>query len=199
MESAFDEEALLTRVKTLGPQQRLAYLLSVGERLKGNYVAFKKATKWGDVGALEAALGLGWTALAGTPATERALDAGVSRCESAQPDADDHDSNLVAAALDAASCCGLVLELLRENDPETVVDGASLARDTIDQYVQAKDDLDPSDAEFEERILGHALMQAELKRQREDVEALSALNLDATGLAGLEKRWRAPSKSNLGL
>ena len=33
------------------------------------------------------------------------------------------------SALDAASCAGLVLELIRDNDPELVVDGASLARD----------------------------------------------------------------------
>jgi uncharacterized protein YjaG (DUF416 family) len=199
MEAAFDEESLLAKVRPLGVKLRVAFLLSIAERLKGNYLAFKKETKAGDVKALEDALASGWRFVAGGEVHEKAIESGIERCEGAAPDSEEHDSLLLSSALDAASCAGLVLELIRDNDPELVVDGASLARDTIDRYITEKDDLDPSDARFEERILEHPLMQAELKKQREDIESLAKQEMDAQGVADLERRWRNPKKSNLGL
>ena len=199
METAFDEESLLAKVRPLGVKQRAAFLLSIAERMKGNYLAFKKEHKAGDLKALEDALASGWRFVAGGEVHEKAIESGIERCEGAAPDTEEFDSIYVSPALDAASCCGLLLELVRDNDPELVVDGASLARDTIDRYVTEKDDLDPSDARFEERILEHALMQAELKRQREDADALVQQEMDAQGIADLERRWRNPKKSNLGL
>jgi uncharacterized protein len=103
----------------------------------------------------------------------------------------------VAAGLDAAVCCAFVLELLRKDDSKKVIEGASLARDTVDMYVQELEFLHPQDPKLEEKILRHPLMQRELKRQREDFDLLEKVDLSGSTIEDLARRWRKPATSNI--
>jgi hypothetical protein len=52
---------------------------------------------------------------------------------------------------------------------------------------------------FETKILNHPLMQAELCRQRSDLEMLASIQWSEQEVRCLEKVWREPEVSNLGL
>lgn len=72
---------------------------------------------------------------------------------------------------------------------------ASQARDTVHIYIQARDDLDYSDPEFEQKILADPLMIEELEKQQQDLKEVEcARDLAPDSLDRLRK-----SSSALGL
>jgi len=199
MEQPFDEAAILRRLRPLAPWARLAFLLSLTERLVPNYVAFSKHHDWGEPEVLQRALDLGWKCLAGQTVERSELEACLARCEEVTPDMDDFQAGHASAGLDAAVCCASVLELLLEDDAQKVADAASLARDTVDMHVQDLESLPLSGPEMEEKIIQHPLMQRELKRQREDLELLEKMERSDSAIAELVRRWRAPAVSSIDL
>lgn len=198
MESAFNEKALRQRVERLSPQARLAFLLSCGERLAPNYTAFRDRHGWGDFAPLQQALDLGWKALAREPLERSEIEACHARCEEAIPHPDDFTSDYyVSGALDAGVVCSLVTQLLLEDDPGKVVEGAAQARDTVDMHVQELEDMNPRDPDLEGKILRHPVMQRELRRQREDLTRLEGAELSPSLVEALAREWRHPAMSNI--
>ena len=198
MEAAFDDAALRKWVSKLSREARVAFMLSIAERLAPNHAAFVRHHGWGDSTALHAALELGWRWLAGERVDAAAVRALIERCEAVTPDTEDFESEFVSAALDAAIVCRLVLEMVLEHDGAKLVEAASLARDSVDLHVQELESLDPGDPQLERKILEHPLMQQELRRQREDLELLERTGGSARAVAELAPRWRRPATSNLG-
>lgn len=194
----FDPVALKNLLTKLAPQQRLAFSLSCGERLYPNYVAFAAEQGWGEPSALRSALDLVWDVILDQPHSQADVRELKKRVEEAEPDTEDFGTILGSSALDAAATAGLVLVLLEADDPDVAVEIASLARDSVDMYIQVIEHLDPSDTELERKILRHPLMQAELRRQREDVRQLSSTpwtskearrkGAQHLGVAGLQAR-----------
>jgi uncharacterized protein YjaG (DUF416 family) len=200
MERSPSAESVQAAIEGLPPQGRLAFLLSCAERLFPNYVAFFNRHGWGDPTALREALDLGWKALSGSQIGEREIQEGLHRCEAATPDTEEFGSPLGSAALDAAVSCALVLELLLQNRPEKVLEGASLARDSVDMYVQDSEGMDADDPLREQRIIGHPLMQEELARQKRDLALLQQTDWSRNDACeDLRRQWRQPPVSNLGL
>jgi hypothetical protein len=67
-------------------------------------------------------------------------------------------------------------------------------------YVQHVEDMDPREPDLEGRTLKHPLMQAELRRQREDLELLEGMSDDPkVEIPRLKRKWRKPKKGSLGL
>jgi uncharacterized protein len=195
----FDLPALRSRLERLSPEKRLAFLLSCAERMVPNYREFHRRYQWGQPEVIRQALDLVWAALQGVGSRDQ-LQELRAQCDRATPDTEDFDTILVSSALDAAATACLLLDLLDGGNLGQVMEGAALARDTVDMYVQELEDMDANDADLEERILGHPLMQQELRRQREDVELLERLDLSSPAVvADLERRWRNPPRSSLDL
>ena len=195
----FDADQLKSRLKALTHLQRFAFLLSICERLSPNYRYFSAAEGWGDPELLREALDLAWSFLQGVDVSARAEALG-EKMEENTPDTDDFDSVFVSSALDAAVCTSNLLGLIRSDDVVSVVEGASLARDTVDMYVQELLALAPGDRYLEAKILDHPLMKRELLRQSQDVELLAAADLrQSSVVAELKKRWRDTQKSNIDL
>ena len=90
-------------------------------------------------------------------------------------------------------------KIFNDKDIEHALEAASLARDSVDMYVQEELNGDVS-KDLETLILEHPLMQAELARQNEDINFLQALGNDFSCFFPLIKnRWFNYKKSCLSL
>lgn len=105
------------------------------------------------------------------PATVEAM---IQAVERAEPETEDFDSIFVSPALDAAVATGACLRLVSNGPRSNLIEVASLARDSVDMYVQEILSLDPTDENLEDRILEHPLMQRELVSQAECLAELEA-------------------------
>jgi len=199
VEQPFDPDELGKLLLGLGEQQRLVFGLACSERLYPNYVVFASEEGWGEPKTLRAALDLAWDAVLGQPPSPELLRQLQKRVEAAEPDTEKFETILVSSALDAAATAGLLLKLLEANEPDVAVEIASLSRDTVDMYIQAIEHLEPSDPALEKKILLHRLMQAELRRQRDDLRMLGSTPWTAAEARRLKDAWRDPAVSNIGL
>jgi len=193
----FSEEVLAHAVQALSPKARLAFALSCGERLFPNYVAFLRENAWGNAAPLRAALDTGWEMLDDRTVSLADRRALMERVEAEAPNTEDFDTILVSSALDAATAASLVLRLLDDGSPSTVVAIAALCRDTVDMFVQDREALEPSQSDFEERIGNHPLMQRELQRQATDINELSEFGGTTMEVERIRQKWRSPARSNI--
>ena len=110
------------------------------------------------------------------------------------------ESQLTSAALDACVSVSEALSYTTDEDSNHTLTVSSLARDTIYLYVQYTENSDYSNKRFEETIMTHPLMIAEMKEQCEDFQILAS-NASETPGFWLSFRDRAERKrtSNLGL
>ena len=195
----FCESTLNSLLEPLGPKRRFAFALSCCERLYPNYVAFVRKYRWGDSSILREALDSCWSRLRGD-LDEIEVENLKERLEAITPDTDDFSGTLVSPALDAAVAAHLLMESLTDDSISTIIDIASLCRDTVDMHLSELENLDSSDPNTETKIMSHKLMQAELLRQRVDIEVLSRVDLDdVREVDALARKWKNPSSSNIGL
>jgi uncharacterized protein YjaG (DUF416 family) len=189
----FDQGRLERTLQKLAPWKRIAFMAQIGERMLGNYQRFSAETGFGDVSVLRNALDTAWTWiesgwLPGNLAELR------EACEQQAPDTEQFSSPYTSAALDAANVASIILDALDRPDEAQPVDVASLARDTVDLFVQECMNLDLNAPGFEDTILQHSLMQSELRRQREDLEALTNWSEDRE-TAGRELRAQSGGRT----
>ncbi len=168
---AFDETRLLLLVEGMPAWRRVAFMVYCCERMLPNYLSFSAETGFGNVGSLRSALDTVWDWVE----TSRALlnlKCLVSSCEEQAPDTTKFSSVFTSAALDATTAIAVTLEALTDVTAKQLIEVASLARDTIDLFVQHQLDLDPSESDYEAKITSSDLMQTELCLQRTSLEAL---------------------------
>lgn len=160
------------------------------ERMLPNFERFSDEARFGDAAILRAGLDAVWQWLRDDEIPPN-LDDLREAADAQAPIAEDFRSIYTSAALDAANVTAITLEAMRDSEVAKAVEVASLARDTVDIYVQEAWQLDPGDPDFERVILADPLMQAELRRQDEDIETLTlAGKYRAFATAGLRKRAR---------
>lgn len=167
----FDEDQLRQSLARLDPWKRVAFMALCCERMVPNYDRFTADSGFGDAQILRHGIDATWSWLESDRAPDD-LKSVRARIEQQMPNTEDFSSPFTSAALDAANAVASLLDALSEPDGADPVEVASLARDTIDLYVQEIDDLDPNDRELEDAIRRHPLMQAELRRQRDDLTHL---------------------------
>ncbi|WP_438023391.1 DUF416 family protein [Sorangium sp. So ce233] len=194
---AFNGSALEWSLASLPREALIAFGLSCCERLYPNYVAFKRETGWGEPDVLRKGLDLAWGVLEGFGPSHDSVNSAWQEVQRAEPETEDFDTILVSSALDAAAAVGLVLKFIEEGGVGTIVEIASLCRDTVDMFVQDQDGLVSNDPKLKERILNHRLMQRELQRQQDDLLALRSFSGLPTEVARLRENWRNPQKSNI--
>lgn len=200
MESAFNGDALLKRLKQLRDKQQLAFGASCCDRLLPNYLAFQNDTGWGDIEPLQKALDLVWSFLEGQSYSADNIRQLAALCENVAPDSEDFTSLYVSFAQDACfAICGL-LDFLLVSDARKIVQAATYAMSSVDLYVQEIENMESNAPDLEQKILAHPLMQRELKKQREDFENIAqAPILNADFLVHLRNSWGNSGKSNLDL
>ncbi|KAF1707866.1 hypothetical protein CSC73_11160 [Pseudoxanthomonas sacheonensis] len=167
------------------------------ERMLPNYQSFFAQTSYGKINVLRAALDYIWTWV---ESSQLPIDVAslTAACEQEAPDTSEFSSIYTSAALDAATAIAITLDALEKPLENQLVDVASLARDSVDLYVQERANLDPNDPLLEEKILKSDLMQAELRAQRESILMLESLS-ETRDLAArhLRERWSNLRKGSL--
>jgi len=197
---AFNLEEVERAARSLpSHRHRLAFGAGIAERLLPNYGAFSREVRWGDPGLLRLALDLVWQIVAGGTAQLGKVRELQARIRSATPDTQDFASPLTSAAVDASSAVHEVLEVCHRDEPRRIAEVASLARDTVDLYVQERDSLRPDDPLFEQRILGDSLMIRELNKQRSEIELLSRARLDPAFVQRYRDHARFDGKSTISI
>ncbi|WP_081426161.1 DUF416 family protein [Sorangium cellulosum] len=194
---AFNGSALERNLASLSREALVAFGLSCCERLYPNYVAFKREAGWGDPDVLRYGLDLAWGVLEGFEPSQESVNSARQQVRRAEPETEDFDTILVSSALDASASVGLLLKFIEDGGVGSIVEIASLCRDTVDMFVQDQDGLVPNDPKLEERILNHRLMQRELQRQQDDLLVLRSFSGLPTEVARLRENWRNPQKSNI--
>jgi len=167
----FDEDRLRQSLSRLDPWKRVAFMALCCERMVPNYDRFTADSGFGDSQVLRHGIDAAWSWLESNRVPD---DLGTvrARVEQQAPDTETFSSPFTSAALDAANVVASVLDAVSQPEGADAVEVASLARDTVDLYVQEIENLDPNDRGLEEAIRRHPLMQAELRRQREDLAYL---------------------------
>lgn len=199
MESEFNEDELKQKLVKLPFWKQLVFLLIVCQRLIPSFRAFAAETGGEGSTQLRGLLAKTWDSLLnGVSHTDFSSEAALA--ESLAPDTEDFDSVLVSSALDAAVAISLLMKAFSDQQTDTIVEAVTLVIDSVDMYVQELEDMDPANPDLEENILGHELMQNELRRQREDLEFLSILDDDASAsMMAVKNRWFDREESCLAL
>lgn len=185
----FNETSLLLKLEGMPAWKRVAFMAYCCERMLPNYKIFKAQTGYGDNEVLRITLDAIWEWIKAGQ-TSGDLAALAKACELQAPDTSEFSSPYTSAALDAATAIAATAEAVPDTTASQVIDVASLARDTIDLFVQEIDGLDPNDPGLVEKIQRSDLMQSELRAQRQSLEKLKGLpDGDMKPRAQLREQW----------
>jgi len=135
MEAPFDKIGLQQKLSKLPAWKATAFGLSIAERMLPNYVLFSRDENVVVPAVLRSALNIAWDWLQ-DGATTRDLLVLAEECDAAAPETEKFTSLYVSSALDAAVSVGFLLRFILDGDIQHVAEVASLARDSIDLYVQ---------------------------------------------------------------
>lgn len=173
---AFDENRLRSALDHMDPRKRIAFMVLCCERMVPNYRRFTMDSGFGDSNVLRDSLDAAWAWLASgqLPAN---LPEKQALVEAQAPDTAEFISPFTSAALDAANAVAAVLAALATPQEADAIEVATLARDTLDLYIQETENLNPNDPQTEEAIIYHPLMQAELQRQHDDLAELQEVKV----------------------
>lgn len=196
MVEPFDTSQLERILSALEPWKCTAFMVRCCERMVPNYEAFSAETGFGDTEVLKESLNSAWMWIE-TGLVLSNVQELKRRCDQQTPQTEDHKSPYTSAALDAANAAYLVLDSLTGPEVSQAVEVATLARDTVDLYIQERFGLDPNSPDLETTILMHPLMQAELSRQRRDLDDLGS-SIDRKAFA-IQPRAASDRISSLGL
>ncbi|MEM7110093.1 MAG: DUF416 family protein [Bacteroidota bacterium] len=158
---------LATRLRVLNEKSRVLFAYWVSKRLFHNYVFFHKTFSFGDVDAMLDALNLVNRYLSNESINVNEIQKAIDTIEENTPDTNDFDSISVSFALDACNSLTECLSYLVDKDLQHLVDIGIFSRDTIDMFIQEKEDLNYSDDDFEQKIQNHYLMTQELLAQKD--------------------------------
>jgi uncharacterized protein YjaG (DUF416 family) len=193
-------ERLSDELKGLSHRQCLAFAASCCERSLPNYFIFSRAERWGDPDCLGGMLDNVWDYLReGRPSVEVLLSK-KDRCLELAPDSENFPANseLAAAAQEAVFMVTVLLEFCAYPDNRHAIRIAGFARDTIDRRVHLKEGLECIAPDFESRIASDPLMNAEMRKQQEDLEELRASQLTPEFLLLFRTRTLTIGTSNIG-
>lgn len=167
----------------LNGDKKVAFSLLICEKLLPNYTFFSKKYSYGNPIVLSnIILTLYKDLLEKTENYD--IDQYINDIENITPDTEDFSTILVSFALDSCTSILSTLYYLKDNDLENIVDVAIYARDTVDMYIQEKEDLHTNNIDLELLIGKDLSMKNETKRQLEIIDYLD--NIDSVNKNHLE-------------
>ena len=170
----FDEPVLRGQLDRLPREHRAAFAASCAERLFSAYVRFSCEAGRADPKTLRAALDALWDDLTGKPLSELELRAMVKTCRALVPSEEDEPSDKQPCAEDAVVALVYALEARVKQGSQEAAWSAQRAYEALDHFVMF-DDSGVTVTANEQRLLEHPLVQAELIRQKRDLEELRAV------------------------
>jgi uncharacterized protein YjaG (DUF416 family) len=192
---AYNEADLIRALGRIPVPLRVAFAAACAERLFPAYGAFWERAGRGDRAALAAILQDIWRDLLGDKMAVGHVRAKLSRCMALIPgEGDTPWVDEQAYADDAAAAIAYALRTLESGEPQEAAWAARRAYEALDHHVVHR-----LGVEGEEQLLAHPLVQAELARQRRDLdELLSARQDPAVLVVRLRDRARAEAPTLFG-
>ena len=183
----FNREKLQQKLLSLSDWKKVAFGLSICERLYPNYVAFAEETGCGSASEMRSYIDMVRDSLRN--------DAPIVDAESAEkksltfaPDTEDFSSYYTSVALDTAVSVATLIAYQNDHEMDKLVDIAEAAYDTVSLFLSQVDCPYEIDEQW---ILTHPMMQNELEKQREELELLDDLGGSfADNQAQLLARWK---------
>ena len=164
----FDEQALASALSGLGGEDQAAFAALCAERLLP-LIADQRSAELG-----AAALDCLWRRLGGEPIAAAATSRLAESIEAAVPDEDAGDwSQETAFTKNALAAVAYSLRCLERHDPRYAVWAARQTIETLDLMATTRHNIDPNASGYEDAVLADPALQRELRRQHEDLEALS--------------------------
>jgi hypothetical protein len=173
----FNEESLKAELNRIAVPLRVVFAAAVAERLLPAYVTFSHKTGRGNPHLLTQILERLWRDIDGIKIDPEELQQNID----------------------------LSMELIPKEDEkpwipdqawaEDAAWAATRAYDALDHFVTTQEDIDPSTAEAEERILSNPLVQAEFMRQQRDLCELVAVDRQDESTLVQKIRQRAKAES----
>jgi len=148
------------------------------EKLYTNYIAFENSVGWGNHYILRDASSMIYQYLIKDDIfSMEDISHMMTMVNSITPDTEDFPGILTSFALDACTAIISTLQFIIDGDDENIIDVAIFARDTVDIFIQVKDEISSLDPSLEAKIEYNYFMLTEKKRQRNLIMTLSATDL----------------------
>jgi uncharacterized protein YjaG (DUF416 family) len=173
----FREEAR-NALESVSFKGKVLFAVLTCEKLYPNYVFFKKMTNWGSPDILLRGIGFAYKYLVENEVDVKNLKKVILDVDNITPNTEDFPGIFVSFALDACTSVYSCLSFLLDNNIDNIVDIAVYARDTVDMFIQERDNLNSSDPTIEVKIANDHLMIREKTRQIKLITNLRTLNFD---------------------
>lgn len=170
-------------LRLLSFEKRVAFGALICEKLYPNYNHFSDVTSFGNPDILQNAISIIFQSIYRNDLfSDEDLQNVIDEIESITPNTEDFDTILVSFALDACTSILSTLYFIQNGEVENIIDAATYARDTVDMYIQERDNLMINDNLLEEKIENDILMRREKKRQKDviwNLQKIGTLNDNA--------------------
>jgi uncharacterized protein YjaG (DUF416 family) len=193
----FDEQMLVRDLDRLPPPLRVVFAAASAERLLPTYMSFSRRTGRGDAKTLTAILERLWLDMQGNRMDSRQVQENIDISLRLIPE-EDSGSWVPEQALaeDAAAAVAYAVSCRQSGRSQEAAWAARRAYEALDHFVINQEGIDPSEAGAEERVLSHPPVQAELLRQRRDIDELLAAQWDVARVAQqIRQRSQAESRT----
>jgi uncharacterized protein YjaG (DUF416 family) len=192
----FSEQLLVKELERLPSPFRVVFAAASAERLVPAYTSFSRRTGRGDATTLAAVLERLWLDVQGNRMDARQVQENVvmSLCLIPQEDSGPWVSEQ-AWAEDAAAAVAYALRCRQNGQSQEAAWAARRAYEALDHFAIDQVGIDMNRAEAEEQVLSHPLVQAELLRQRRDLDELLAANQQDVIRVAQRMRERAQAES----
>jgi len=194
----FDEARLISEIRHLPAPLRVAFAAACAERQMSAYRQFEERRRRASPNALDLALQDVW-AHPDQPQDPEELEQQIESLMSIVPQEDDIEGPWNQDATNAQNAGMAAIYALRtkvRGDPQEAAWAARVAYEAVDNFVINSEDIDTNTPGEELRVLAHPLVQAELTRQRIDLEDLRAHASEALPTAVARVRNRATADSS---
>jgi len=171
-------EEIREQLMSLTDINKILFATITCERLYPNYKYFQQQVGWGNHEILQEAIILLYQpVVSGGDVNINEVNEAVSQVDMITPDTDEFPGITTSFALDACTSIYSTLMFLLDRNIENIVDVATYARDTVDMFIQERDNMDyNNDPAFELKISNDNLMITEKNRQKVLVAKLRDFN-----------------------
>ena len=192
----YNEELLKKELNRMAVPLRVVFAAAVAERLLPAYVTFSQKTGRGNPHLLTEILERLWRDIDGIKMDPEELQRNIDLSMELIPQ-DDEEPWIPDQtwAEDAAVAVVYALCTRQNGRSQDSVWAARRAYDALDHFVTTQEDIDPSTAGAEERIISNPLIQAEFMRQQRDLRELVAVDRQDESTLAQKIRQRAKADS----
>jgi uncharacterized protein YjaG (DUF416 family) len=164
----YDERELIRKLDQLYPAAKVAFAAACAQRQLPCYIIFSNQTGRGDSDTLSAILERVWLDALGSKMSDEEALLELDRCMALIPEEDEEPWVIEQVyAGDAASAVAYALRTRNTGASQEAAYAARVAYEALDHHVINRLGVDGDD-----RVLKHALVQAELARQHRDLDEL---------------------------